>query len=46
MPTDPQKQACLLALPPGRFLTKPRAYGQILSRLLTGARKNRFVPED
>lgn len=29
-----------------QYLTKPKAYGQILSRLLTGARKNRFVKED
>lgn len=29
-----------------RFLTKPKAYGQILTRLATGARKNRFVSED
>ena len=29
-----------------RFLTKPRAYVQILRRLLAGDRKNRFVAED
>ncbi|GAB4813022.1 hypothetical protein N2152v2_000068 [Parachlorella kessleri] len=29
-----------------RYLTKPKAYKQIIVRLLTGARKNRFVPED
>eukprot|EP00877_Chromochloris_zofingiensis_P005359 jgi/Chrzof1/14824/Cz09g17200.t1_NOL[v5.2] len=29
-----------------QYLTKPKAYGQILGRLLTGARKNRFVHED
>ena len=29
-----------------RFLTQAKAYGQILKRLLTGERKNRFVPED
>jgi hypothetical protein len=28
-----------------RALTKPKAYGQIIQRLLTGARKSRFVPE-
>jgi chlorophyll(ide) b reductase len=29
-----------------KYLTKGKAYGQILARLLTGARKNRFVEED
>ena len=29
-----------------KYLTKPKAYSQILARLLAGARKNRFVPED
>ena len=29
-----------------KYLTKPKAYGQILTRLLTGARKNRYVPEE
>jgi chlorophyll(ide) b reductase len=29
-----------------RFLTKPKALAQILARLLTGARKGRFVEED
>jgi hypothetical protein len=29
-----------------RFLTKPLAYQRIAARLLTGARKNRYVPED
>jgi chlorophyll(ide) b reductase len=29
-----------------KYLTKPKAYGQILARLLAGARKNRFVPEE
>lgn len=29
-----------------KYLTKPKAYGQILARLVAGARKNRFVPED
>jgi chlorophyll(ide) b reductase len=29
-----------------RFLTKPKAFGQILTRLLTGARKGRFVEEE
>ncbi len=29
-----------------RALTKPKAYTQIAQRLLTGARKGRFVPED
>lgn len=29
-----------------RFLTQAKAYSQILKRLLTGERKNRFVPED
>ena len=29
-----------------RFLTKSKAYGQILARLVTGARKDRFVAED
>ena len=32
------------APPPGRL--QPKAYSQILSRLVTGARKNRFVAED
>jgi hypothetical protein len=29
-----------------RFLTKPKAYGQILRRLVLGERRNRFVQED
>lgn len=29
-----------------RFLTKPKAYGQIFKRLLAGERKNRFVDEE
>ncbi|GBF95247.1 chlorophyll(ide) b reductase chloroplastic [Raphidocelis subcapitata] len=29
-----------------RFLTKPKAYGQILRRLLLGERKDRFVQEE
>eukprot|EP00879_Flechtneria_rotunda_P023845 GHRR01025253.1.p1 GENE.GHRR01025253.1~~GHRR01025253.1.p1 ORF type:complete len:268 (+),score=73.44 GHRR01025253.1:721-1524(+) len=29
-----------------QFLTKPKAYSQIIGRLVTGARKNRFVRED
>ncbi|EIE21732.1 NAD(P)-binding protein [Coccomyxa subellipsoidea C-169] len=29
-----------------KYLTKSKAYGQILARLLTGARKDRFVPEE
>jgi len=29
-----------------RALTKPNAYGRIISRVLTGNRKNRFVKED
>lgn len=29
-----------------QYLTKPKAYGQILKRLVTGERKNRFVQED
>lgn len=29
-----------------RFLTKPKAYSQIIQRLITGARKGRFVPEE
>jgi hypothetical protein len=29
-----------------QFLTKPKAYGQILKRLVLGERRNRFVPED
>lgn len=29
-----------------RFLTKPKAYGQIFKRLLAGERKNKFVSED
>ena len=29
-----------------RALTKPKAYAQIAQRLLTGARKGRFVSED
>ncbi len=29
-----------------RFLTKPLAYRRILARLLTRARKDRFVPEE
>ena len=29
-----------------RFLTQQKAYSQIFSRLLTGARKNRFVQEE
>lgn len=29
-----------------RFLTKPRAYGQIIKRLLAGERKNKYVSED
>lgn len=29
-----------------KYLTKSKAYSQILARLITGARKNRFVQED
>lgn len=29
-----------------RFLTKPKAYGQIFKKLLAGERKNRFVVEE
>jgi chlorophyll(ide) b reductase len=29
-----------------KYLTKPKAYGQILTRLITGARKNRYVLEE
>ena len=29
-----------------KYLTKTKAYSQILARLVTGARKNRFVSED
>ena len=29
-----------------RYLTKPKAYGQIAMRLLFGQRKNRFVKEE
>ena len=29
-----------------RYLTIPKAYSQILLRLLTGARKGRYLPED
>jgi hypothetical protein len=29
-----------------QYLTKPKAYGQILKRLVLGERRNRFVPED
>ena len=29
-----------------RYLTKGKAYGQILARLLLGRRKNRFLKED
>lgn len=29
-----------------RFLTKPKAYAQILRRVVTGDRKNRFVAEE
>ena len=29
-----------------KYLTKTKAYSQIIGRLVTGARKNRFVPEE
>ncbi len=29
-----------------KYLTKMKAYSQIIGRLVTGARKNRFVPEE
>ena len=29
-----------------KYLTKTKAYSQIIARLVTGARKNRFVSED
>ena len=29
-----------------KYLTKGKAYGQIAMRLLTGARKNRYVKEE
>ena len=29
-----------------KYLTKTKAYSQIIARLVTGARKNRFVSEE
>ena len=29
-----------------KYLTKTKAYSQIIARLITGARKNRFVSEE
>ena len=36
---------CFAPVPP-RFLTKPKAYGKILRRLVQGVGKDRFVTED